>query len=82
MYVNKSGIYAIQAWIDSNQDKNPSVSCLWANGVASEIDQCATLEQDITVSGRFEYETGLRDARGRMLSITLEREHINTQMFQ
>jgi hypothetical protein len=77
MFVNQSGIYAIQEWIDSNQDKNPRVFDLWANGIASEIDQCANLEQDIALNGGFEYETGLRDARGHMMFISLERQHFD-----
>ena len=77
MFVNQSGIYAIQEWIDSNQDKNPRVFDLWANGIASEINHCANLEQDIALNGGFEYETGLRDARGYMMFISLERQHFD-----
>ena len=77
MFVNQSGIHAIQEWIDSNQDKNPRVFDLLANGIASEIDQCANLEQDIALNGGFEYETGLRDARGYMMFISLERQHFD-----
>ena len=79
-FVNQSGIYAIQEWIDSNQDKNPRVFDLWANGIASEINRCANLEQDIALNGGFEYETGLRNARGNMMFISLERKHFNTHV--
>jgi hypothetical protein len=75
--INQSGIYAIQEWINSHQNKNPRVFDLWANGIASEINQCASLGQDIAFNGRFEYETGLRDARGYMMSISLERNHFD-----
>ena len=77
MFVNQSGIYAIQEWIDSNQDKNPRVFDLWANGIASEINRCANLEQDIALNSGFEYETGLRDARGHRMFISLERQHFD-----
>lgn len=77
MFVNQSGIYAIQEWIDSNEDKNPRVFDLWANGIASEINRCANLEQDIALNGGFEYETGLRNARGNMMFISLERHHFD-----
>lgn len=75
--INKSGIYAIQEWIDSNQDKNPRVFDLWANGIASEINRCASLNQDVALNGGFEYETGLRNARGHMMFISLDRQHFD-----
>ena len=53
-----NGIYAIQEWIDGNQDKNPRVFDLWANGIASEINQCANLEQDIALRGGFDMKPG------------------------
>ena len=75
--VNQSGIYAIQEWIENNQDKNLRVFDLWANGIASQIDQCASLNEDVSRNGTFEYETGLRVGRGHMLFISLERKHFD-----
>tara|TARA_R100000808_G_scaffold24040_1_gene54378 strand:- start:853 stop:1122 length:270 start_codon:yes stop_codon:yes gene_type:complete len=75
--INQSGVYAIQEWIDSNEDKNPRVFDLWANGIASEINQCANLDEDIALNGGFEYETGLRDGQGYMMFISLERHHFD-----
>ena len=75
--INQSGIYAIQEWIDSHQNKNPRVFDLWANGIASEINQCASLNQDVAMNGGFEYETGLRDRQGYMMFISLERHHFD-----
>jgi hypothetical protein len=78
--INQSGIYAIQGWIDSQQDKNPRVFDLWANGIASEINQCASLNQDVAMNGGFEYETGLRDRQGYMMFIWLERKHFDAHV--
>ena len=78
-YVNQSGIYAIQEWIENNQDKNLRVFDLWANGIASEINRCASLDEDVFRNGRFEYETGLRDGQGYMLFISLERKHFDCE---
>ena len=62
--VNMEGILCIQKWIDENQESNPKVFDLWANGIASEINRSASLDQDLELNGYFDYEVGLRDARG------------------
>jgi hypothetical protein len=75
--VNKQGIYHIQEWIDKNQDYNSQVFDLSANGIASEINQCASLDDDIKRNGEFVYEVGLKDARGYVMTISLDENHFN-----
>ena len=70
--VNQSGIYHIQKWIDENQDYNPRVFDLWANGIASEINRCSSLDDDLQRNGEFIFEVGLRDARGYVMTISLD----------
>ena len=77
--VNKEGVYHIQDWIDSNQDYNPRVFDLWANGIASEINQCASLDDDLQRNSEFIYEVGLKDARGYVMTIALEKQHFNLE---
>jgi len=77
--VNKEGIYHIQDWIDSNQDYNPRVFGLWANGIASQINQCASLDDDLQRNSEFIYEVGLKDARGYAMTIALEKQHFNLE---
>ena len=77
--VNKEGIYHIQDWIDSNQDYNPQIFNLWANGIASEINQCASLDDDLQRNSEFIYEVGLKDARGHVMTIALEKQHFNLE---
>ena len=77
--VNKEGIYHIQKWIDENQDYNPKVFDLWANGIASEINRCASLDDDLQRNGEFIYEVGLRDARGYVMTISLDESHFNLE---
>ena len=76
--VNKEGIYHIQKWIDENQESNPKVFDLWANGIASEIDRCASLDQGLELNGYFDYEVGLRDAQGFLMTITLGKNHFDS----
>ena len=73
--MNKKGIYHIQKWIDENQESSPKVFDLWANGIASEINRSASLDQDLELNGYFDYEVGLRDARGYLMTITLNKNH-------
>ena len=77
--VNKEGIYHIQDWIYSNQDYNPQIFNLWANGIASEINQCASLDDDLQRNSEFIYEVGLKDARGHVMTIALEKQHFNLE---
>ena len=77
--VNKEGIYHIQKWIVENKDYNPKVSDLWANGIASEIDHCASLYDDLQRNGDLIYEVGLRDARGYVMTISLDKSHFNSE---
>jgi len=72
--VNKQGVYYIQQWIDSNQDKNPKVSNLWAGGIASEIDQL-DVGEELNNNGRYGFELGMKDAQGHNLDIHLYPEH-------
>ena len=76
--VNKEGVYYIQKWIDENQEGNPKVFDLWATGIASEIDRSANLDQDLELNGYFDYEVGLRDARGYLMTITLDKNHFDS----
>jgi hypothetical protein len=77
MHVNKNGIYAIQDWIDNNSDKNHEVFNLWANGIASEIDQ-NDLDQELKDNGYIDHElNGMRDGQGRLLFIKLYQEHFS-----
>ena len=80
--VNMAGIYHIQKWIVENKDYNPKVSDLWANGIASEIDHCASLYDDLQRNGEFIYEVGLRDARGYVMTISLEERHFNSERIE
>ena len=75
--VNMEGILCIQKWIDENQESNPKVFDLWANGIASEINRSASLDQDLELNGYFDYEVGLRDARGYLMTITLNKNHFD-----
>ena len=77
--VNKKGIFHIQDWIDSNLDYNPRVFDLWANGIASEINRCATLDDDLQRNGEFIFEVGLRDAQGHVMAIALDKQHFNIE---
>jgi len=78
-FVNIDGVYAIQDWIDSNQDMNPTVFDLWAGGIASCINRATTLEQELADNGYFSYETGLRDGQGHPLIIKLYPEHFDSE---
>tara|TARA_R100001015_G_C4504381_1_gene77928 strand:+ start:131 stop:373 length:243 start_codon:yes stop_codon:yes gene_type:complete len=73
--VNKKGVYHIQKWIDENQECNLKVSDLWANGIASEINRSASLDQDLELNGYFTYEVGLRNAQGYLMTISLDKNH-------
>jgi hypothetical protein len=77
--VNKEGIYHIQDWINANQDYNAQVFNLWANGIASQINQCATLDDDLQRNGEFIFEVGLRDAQGHVMAIALDKQHFNIE---
>lgn len=77
--VNKEGIYHIQDWIDTHQEYNPRVFDLWANGIASEINHCANLDDDLQRTGEFIYEVGLRDAQGYVMTIALEKQHFEME---
>jgi len=77
--VNKEGVYHIQDWIDNNQDYNPQVFDLWASGIASEINRSASLDDDLQRNGEFIYEVGLKDARGYVMTISLEKHHFNLE---
>ena len=47
-YVCESIRHLCHSRMDRQQSgQNPRVLDLWANGIASEINQCANLEQDI-----------------------------------
>jgi hypothetical protein len=72
--VNKQGVYYIQQWIDSNQDKNPKVLNLWAGGIASQIDQLDVCEE-LNNNGRYGFELGMKDAQGHNLVIHLYSDH-------
>ena len=52
---------------------------MWANGIASEIDHCASLDDDLQRNGEFIYEVGLRDARGHVMTISLDESHFNSE---
>ena len=75
--VNNKGIYQIQEWIEKNQNYNSKVFTLSAKGIALEINQCANLDDDIKRNGEFVYEVGLRDARGYVMTISLDENHFN-----
>lgn len=75
MFVNIEGVYHIQKWIDENQDKNPAVSSLLAEGVAYEIDESNWIAQELKDNGYFSYEIGLKDGQGRQMVINLYPEH-------
>lgn len=77
--VSIEGVYYIQDWIDTHQDYNPRVFDLWASGIASEINRCATLDEDLQRNGEFIYEVGLKDAQGRVMTIALEKQHFNLE---
>jgi hypothetical protein len=77
--VNKEGIYHIQDWIDTHQEYNPRVFDLWANGIASEVNRCANLDDDLQRNGEFIYEVGLRDAQGHVMTIALEKQHFEME---
>jgi|TARA_R100000482_G_C5059801_1_gene116573 hypothetical protein len=76
--VNMEGVLYIQKWIDENQESNPKVFDLWANGIASEINRSANLDQDLKLNGYFDYEVGLRNAQGYLMTITLDKNHFDS----
>ena len=75
MNVNIDGVYHIQNWIDQNQDKNPKVFDLWANGIASVINRSDCIEQELRDNGKYSYEIGMTDGQGRSMFIDLYPEH-------
>jgi hypothetical protein len=79
--LNTQGVYHIQSWIDSNQDKNPKVFDLWAGGIASEIGRL-DVDEELTHNGRYSYEVGMKDGQGHNLVIYLDLNHFDYEELQ
>ena len=79
--LNTKGVYHIQSWIDSNQDKNPKVFDLWAGGIASEIGRL-DVDEELTNNGRYSYELGMKDGQGHILFIYFYPEHFDYEEVQ
>lgn len=75
--LNENGMREIRNWIAESSEKNPRVSDLSVDGIASEIEQDINLEDDLENNSEFDWETGYRDAQGHMMFIRFDIDCFN-----
>jgi len=75
MYLNDFGVKHIKSWIEQNRDCNETVKDFIPDGVAEEVNQGISIEEDLENNGEYRFEVGLRDAQGHVMTIDFEREH-------
>ena len=77
--LNEKGFEYIKTWIEQNKDRNETVKDFIPDGVAEEVNQGATIEEDLENNGSYVFEVGLRDAQGHVMTISFEPEHFDFQ---
>lgn len=75
--LNENGMREIKNWIAESSEKNSRVDNLSVDGIASEIEQDINLEDDLENNSEFNWETGYRDAQGRMMFISFDIDCFN-----